>query len=71
MVIERTFDSSQVKRIQYNDQTKVMRITFKSGATFDYADVPESVWEAAKEADSIGSFVSTNIKGTYTYTKVG
>lgn len=68
---EKTFTaSSNVSKIEYDEAHKVMTITFTNGSKYDYSGVPESVWQEALTATSIGSFVSQNIKGTYPYSRV-
>lgn len=70
MIQQKNFSSTQVKNIQYDSDTKVMRITFNNGAQYDYQNVPVSVWDGAQSASSIGQYVNANIKSTYKYSKV-
>ena len=63
-------DSTNVKKIFYSYEQKIMQVTFTSGATYQYFDVPERTWEAAVNASSIGGFINTNIKGKFKYSKV-
>ena len=68
MQLEKTFtDSRTVSELRYNPDTKVLSITFVTGKTYDYSDVPERVVDQAMSAESIGSFVNNNIKGEYKY----
>jgi len=65
-------NSSQVNEIEYNENTKVLTVVFKSG-TYDYKDVPKEIAEEAFDPalPSIGSWIGTKIKkGGYEYVKV-
>lgn len=63
--------SSQIKQIGYDDITKKLRVFFNTGGIYDYYEVPETIWESFKNADSKGIFFSTNIKGIYEFNKIG
>lgn len=62
-------ESSQIKAIFYDPENKILKISFHSSASYQYLNVPEEVWNKALESKSIGSFVSSNIKGVYSYSK--
>ena len=57
--------SSAISHIGYDKNTKQMKITFKGSGTYDYCGVPESVFEAFKNASSIGTHYSKYIKDKY------
>jgi len=61
-----TPDSSQIKSIGYDSDTKVFEIVYKNNATYEYYDVPPALWFAAQTANSIGKFVNEFIK-SYKY----
>lgn len=63
-------DSSQIEIAQYNASTETLRIAFKRGGAYEYANVPLTTWEAYKAASSIGSFFHSDIKGKFTSTKL-
>ena len=63
-------DSSNIERIGYDPDSNTLRTEFKSGGTYDYHNVPESVFEELKSATSIGGYHAANIKNTYAFTKV-
>lgn len=46
-------ESSHIKAIGYDEETKVMRVEY-SQATYEYADVPKTVYEQIMSADSKG-----------------
>jgi hypothetical protein len=62
--------SSVVAAMEYNDEAQILRITYTSGAVYDYRNVPLDVFEEMKDADSKGSFLNYKIKGKYRYKRV-
>ncbi len=61
------FTSSTIKKIDYNEETKVLTVTFMTNRKYEYYGVPAEVWELTASAESIGKFVGSNIKGIYEY----
>ena len=57
--------SSAISDIGYDKNTKQMKITFKQGKTYDYCNVPESIFNAFLNATSIGIYYDQNIKDVY------
>ncbi len=62
-------NSSNIKAYAYDPATKVLRVQFKNGGTYDYAEVPQETVDAFVEADSKGSYLSV-IKAEHEATKV-
>ena len=56
--------------MDYNEGKHTLRITYTSGAVYDYRNVPPDVYEEMKGADSKGAFLNYEIKGRYKYKKV-
>lgn len=48
-----------------------MYIRFKSGQSYSYAGVSQSVFRAVETADSVGAAFHCLIKGKYRYTRLG
>ena len=48
-------DSSNLVAIGYDEEDKRLRVTFKSGATYDYLNVEPETHAALIGADSVGS----------------
>lgn len=63
-------NSTNVKEIKYSQERMIMQVTFTSGSTYQYFDVPTEVWDRALKAPSIGSFINSEIKGVYKYSQV-
>lgn len=68
-----TVTSSNIAAIGHNADTSTLRITFNSGTSYDYQNIPESLFRELLVAESVGSFFTRNIKSqpeVYPYTKV-
>ncbi|GBD95936.1 hypothetical protein BMS3Abin06_00816 [bacterium BMS3Abin06] len=63
--------SSNVESIGYEEGTQTLRVKFLNGSVYDYKNVPIMEFEQLKNAQSVGSYLNRNIKGNYTYEKVG
>jgi hypothetical protein len=58
-------DSSMIEEYSYDDETQTLNVTFCKGGTYSYSGVQEDVFQAMKDADSVGKFFLQNIKGQY------
>jgi hypothetical protein len=67
---ERKWNSSLITSSQWTPDYNHLDISFASGASYRYAEVPEDVYEAFCTADSQGSYFNKNIKGKYPFTKI-
>jgi hypothetical protein len=63
--------SSNVESIGYDDNTQILRVSFLSGATYDYKNVPIHEFEQLRMAASVGSYLHRNIKNVYPYERIG
>jgi hypothetical protein len=59
--------SSAILRIRYRPQPRELLVTFASGKTYAYADVPERVYDAFLAAPSHGAFFNDHIRDRYAY----
>ncbi len=55
-------ESSNVKAVGYDAETKVLEVEFKSGGTYQYAGVQPEMYADLLEADSVGRFVSQVVR---------
>lgn len=56
-------DSSAIKEIKYDKESKVLSILFTNGSTYyDFDNVPEEVVKSFLESKSKGSYYNTYIK---------
>lgn len=49
----------------YDDETQDLEITFRSGATYAYRNVPQGIVEGLKAAASAGEYFARQIKLRY------
>jgi hypothetical protein len=61
-------ESSNIDSIGWEDD--ILEVTFLSGSTYEYYDVPEEVFEEMLDASSKGQYLARNIKGVYSYNKI-
>lgn len=56
--------------MSYNRETRLMRVVFRDGGTYDYFDVPGSIWYRVRQVKSPGRFLDRNVIGRFDYEKV-
>ena len=63
--------SSQISYIGFDDEENKLYVTFaKTNKTYEYQEVPYTVWKDLKESTSVGSYFSKNIKSKYQYKEI-
>ena len=62
-------ESSNIIRFGYAQDSQVLAVEFKRGATYNYFDVPEMVFERMKSTESKGKFLAQEVKGRYQYAR--
>lgn len=60
-----TLSSSNLRSCDYDAQTQILSITFHSGRTYRYADVPEDTYQSLLNAPSAGKYFNSAIKDVY------
>jgi tyrosyl-tRNA synthetase len=69
--IERNLvDSSNIKSIGYDSNSKTLEVEFQSGAVYQYYDVPENIYAELMNTNSYGGFFVSLIKDNYLYTRI-
>jgi hypothetical protein len=63
--------SSNLASVGYDSATRTLRVEFRSGAVYEYYDVPEAEYQGLMDASSKGHYLHQNIKDRYRYTKIG
>lgn len=63
-------NSSQVSAIWYREDQKELEVLFTSGGRYIYLEVPKEIWDRAIQAESIGKFLNTEVKGKFLYKKI-
>ena len=62
--------SSNIARYKYDEIAHVLTVEFKSGGTYNYYNVPLTLYGQMNAASSKGQFLAQNIKGAYRYARV-
>jgi len=65
-----TPESSNIARIAYDAVSRTLYVEFSKGGTYQYFDVPDTVFDQMKAASSKGQFLAHSIKGTYRYARM-
>ena len=60
-------NSSQIQKVKYNSETKVLTVTFKGNNVYEYYDVPINVFEELLIAESAGKYLNAKIKQVYKF----
>jgi hypothetical protein len=63
------YTSSNITKAQYDTQSKLLEITFNTGVTYEYANVPHESFTAFDMAESQGIHFNKNINKKFTHTK--
>jgi len=62
--------SSNLKKTEYDTETKKMLVEFNSGAKYEYIEVPHQVYTQFRLSESQGKFFNSKISKIYKYRKV-
>ncbi len=60
-------NSSQVNKMRYFPDDKALEIVFKNNKTYRYLGVPETVYEGAITAESVGKYINAHVKNEFPY----
>jgi hypothetical protein len=63
-------ESSVVMTFHYDKDEETLTIRFRSGAVYEYYDVPQSTYDAFVKAESLGTYLNNEIKGVYPYNRI-
>ena len=74
-MIRRVVRSSNVKSVGWEPSeedpaTGTLEVEFLSGGIYQYAEVPQSTFQALLGAASVGRYLNQNVIGTYTDSRV-
>jgi hypothetical protein len=59
-------DSTTMRSVGYDSTQQILEIEFTSGAVYRYLDVPATVFEGLKHAESKGRYFNQEIRDDYT-----
>jgi hypothetical protein len=62
--------SSNIRKTEYDTETKKMLVEFNNGAKYEYVEVPHQVYTQFRMSESQGKFFNSKISKTYKYRKV-
>lgn len=62
--------SSNLKKSEYDTETKIMLVEFNNGSKYEYLEVPHQIYTKFRMSSSQGKFFSTEIAKKYKYNKV-
>ena len=62
--------SSNIKKTEYDTETKKLLVTFNNGALYEYDEVPHQLYTQFRMSESQGKFFSTKISKNYKYKKI-
>lgn len=66
----RPIKSTNISQVGYDEATKVLRIVFNSGSTYDYFDVDAQTHRFLMQSPSKGGFFHKYIKNNFRCEKV-
>jgi hypothetical protein len=62
--------SSNIKRTEYDTETKKLVVEFNNGHKYEYDEVPHQTYTRFRMSESQGKFFTTDISKTYKYKKL-
>ena len=63
-------DSTNVAAIGFDEDSQTLQVEFSSGATYQYFDVPQAMFDGLIGAGSVGQYLNQHVKGVYRYSRV-
>ena len=63
-------ESSNISKTDFNTESKKLIVDFKTGAQYEYEDVPHEVYTRFRMSESQGSFFNKNIAKVYKYKRL-
>ena len=58
-------ESSNIKSIGYETETKILKVEYLSGLKYEYSDVPANIFDDFLDSVSKGKYMNQVIKGQY------
>jgi hypothetical protein len=65
-----TVDSTSIAEVGYDVDTETMEVKFKFGTVYQYKNVPQNVFRSLLTAESVGSYFTEQVKGTYEHQQI-
>lgn len=65
-----SFTSTNIASARYNSDEQLLEVSFVSGTTYHYYDVPQHVADGFEGAGSKGEYFARHIKGHFRYSRL-
>jgi len=62
-------DSTAIQKAEYEYDSYRLRLTYQNGAAYDYAKVPNFVFEGLRSSKSKGKFINHYILSSYNFSR--
>lgn len=62
--------SSNIRKTEYDTETKKMIVEFNNGFRYQYDEVPHQIYTRFRMSESQGKYFTTDIAKKYKYTKL-
>ena len=62
--------SSNIKKSEYDTETKKLVVEFNNGFKYEYEEVPHQIYTRFRSAESQGKFFTSDIAKKYKYKKL-
>lgn len=62
--------SSTISTVGYDPDKQQLHVTYNTGGTYVYHDIPPETHQAMMMSSSKGKFLHTNVKGRHRHTKL-
>ncbi len=62
--------SSNLKKTEYDTDSKKLLVEFNNGMTYEYDEVPHNIYAQFRLSESQGKFFNSQISKTYKYKKL-
>ena len=62
--------SSNIKKTEYDTETKKLVVEFNNGFKYEYENVPHQIYTKFRMSESQGKFFTTDISNTFKYKKL-
>jgi len=67
----RQVDSSAIRSMGYDPESRTLEVEFQSGSVYDYFGVSSRLWKSFQGAPSKGSFFAREIRGRFPSEQAG
>lgn len=62
--------SSNIKKTEYDTETRLMVVEFNNGTKYEYSEIPHQIYTRFRLSESQGKFFFTDISKKYKYKKL-